>query len=138
MFCFVFVCLNFTKLHLLMRLRWGPSPASCSASGSHFPACRHAFTPADKQIKQTKLSLQLIMLTWKIATSFERMTMLVTTLLQARRFQGLPKLKLLTERCSQSYGVNEATIIVNIRQNLKLEHSPTETVTASIRKCKLL
>lgn len=39
------VCLSLTKLTLLMRLRRGPSPASCSDSGVHLPACRHVFTP---------------------------------------------------------------------------------------------
>lgn len=46
--CLLLCCL-FTKLHLLMRLRWGPSPASCSVSGIHLPACRHSITPGIKQ-----------------------------------------------------------------------------------------
>lgn len=37
-----------------MRLRWGPSPASCSASGVHIPACRHAFTPASRQMEKNE------------------------------------------------------------------------------------
>lgn len=45
----LFVRFSFTKLHLLMRLRWGPSPASCSVSGIRSPACRHAFTPGVKR-----------------------------------------------------------------------------------------
>lgn len=62
-FISLFLCFSLTKLHLLMRLRWGPSPASCSASGTHFPAWRHASTPGIKEREQRKLKLQLIMLT---------------------------------------------------------------------------
>lgn len=48
-FTYLFVCVSFTKLHLLARLRSGPSPASCSVSGIHLPACRHASTPGIRQ-----------------------------------------------------------------------------------------
>lgn len=71
----LFACFSFTKLHLLMRLRWGPSPASCSVSGIRLPACRHACTPGITQRGWggmrvgggEGLKLQLIMLTWKSA-----------------------------------------------------------------------
>lgn len=51
---FMFVCFSFTKLHLLMRLRCGPSPASCSVSGIHLPACTHASTPGIKEREKEK------------------------------------------------------------------------------------
>lgn len=53
----LFVCFSFTKLHLLMRLRWGPSPASCSVSGIHLPACRQASTPSIKQRERKKIKV---------------------------------------------------------------------------------
>lgn len=56
-------CVAFTRLHLLTRLRCGPSPASCSASGIHLSACRHACTPASTQRWGKKLKVPLMMLT---------------------------------------------------------------------------
>lgn len=116
-FMCLFVRFSFTKLHLLMRLRWGPSPASCSVSGIHLPACRHASTPGIKEREKT-LKLQLIMLTWKSVTRQLRTegdkahVCFITT---SWKISSIGKAAVVDrERCPQHDGVNDATLVLSI------------------------
>lgn len=106
----LFVCFTLTKLHLLTRLRWGPSPASCSVSGILLPACRHASTPGIKEKeKKIKATANYVSVTRQLRMEDNKAHVCFIT---SWKISSIGRAAVVDrERCPQHDGVNDATLV---------------------------